>query len=63
LIFHEPKWWHHLPAVPEKMPGCDQANRSCIALPYFTREVPELVDQYATAFEKVWAHRDEVGKA
>jgi hypothetical protein len=24
--------------------------------------VPELVDQYAKAFEKVWAHRQELGK-
>jgi perosamine synthetase len=60
-IFHEAKWWHHLPAMPGKLPGCDQANRTCIALPYFTREAPELVDQYVKAFEKVWAHRDELG--
>ena len=33
-----------------------------LALPYFTSEVPELVEQYAKAFEKVWAHRGEVGK-
>jgi hypothetical protein len=25
-------------------------------------EVPEVVDQYAKAFEKVWAHRKELGK-
>ncbi len=63
-IFHESKWsWHHLPAVPKKMPGCDQANRSAISLPYFTSAVPELVEQYAQAFEKVWAHRNELGKA
>ena len=63
VIFHEPKWWHHLPTVPDKLPGCDQANRSCIALPYFTQDAPELVEQYVKAFEKVWAHREELGKA
>jgi len=61
-IFHEAKWWHHLPAQPGKLPGCDQANRSCTALPYFTREAPELVDQYVKAFEKVWAHRSALAK-
>jgi hypothetical protein len=24
--------------------------------------VPELVEQYVKAFEKVWAHRDSLGK-
>jgi len=62
-IFHEAHWWHHLPAVPDEVPGCDRANRTCISLPYFTREVPELVDQYVKAFEKVWSHRREVAKA
>ena len=42
------------------MPGCDEANRTAISLPYFTSEPPELVDQYAKAFEKVWAHRKEL---
>ena len=62
VIFHEAKWWHHLPAVPDKLPGSDQANRSAMSLPYFTSEAPELVDQYAKAFEKVWAHRKQLGK-
>jgi perosamine synthetase len=60
VIFHEEKWWHHLPARPDKMPGCDEANRTAMTLPYFTSEVPELIDQYAKAFEKVWAHRNEL---
>ncbi len=59
-VFHEAKWWHHLPAAAEKMPGCDQANRTVISLPYFTSDAPELVDQYVKAFEKVWAHRKEL---
>jgi len=59
-VFHEAQWWHHLPAMPDKMPGCDEANRTAVSLPYFTSEQPELVDQYAKAFEKVWAHRDQL---
>ena len=62
-IFHEKKWWHHLPAMPGSLPGSGQANRTTIALPYFTSDAPELVDQYVRAFEKVWAHRTELAKA
>ncbi len=61
-IFQEAKWWHHLPAVPDRLPGADQANRTCVSLPYFTSEAPELVDQYVKAFEKVWAHRAALAK-
>ncbi|MBI2925517.1 MAG: hypothetical protein HYY24_07415 [Verrucomicrobia bacterium] len=28
----------------------------------FYEDVPELIEQYAAAFEKVWAHRTEVAK-
>jgi len=61
-LYAEDEWWHHKPVIPE-LPGSDQANATSIALPYFTKEVPELVDQYIKAFEKVWAHRNEIGKA
>ena len=61
-LYAEAKWWHHAPAIPE-LPGSEQANRTEIALPVFTTEQPELVDQYARAFEKVWAHRGKLGKA
>ncbi len=61
-LYQEAKWWHHKPAIPE-LPGSEQANATAMPLPYFTSEVPELVDQYVKAFEKVWAHRDELGKA
>ena len=61
-LYAEAKWWHHTPVIPD-LPGSEQANRTAIALPVFTSEVPELVDQYAKAFEKVWAHRKELGKA
>jgi len=61
-LYREAGWWHHLPAIPE-LPGSEQANATAIPLPYFTSEAPELVEQYAAAFEKVWAHRDEIGNA
>lgn len=59
-IFSETQWWRHQPVLPQEVPGCDEANRTVIRLPYFTSEQPELVDLYARAFEKVWAHRDEL---
>jgi dTDP-4-amino-4,6-dideoxygalactose transaminase len=58
-LYREAKWWHHLPALPE-LPGSEQANATAIRLPYFTSEVPELVEQCARAFEKVWAHRRQL---
>jgi perosamine synthetase len=61
-LYTEPKWWHHLPVIPE-LPGSEQANATAIPLPYFTSDHPELVEQYVQAFEKVWAHRDELGRA
>jgi hypothetical protein len=27
-VFREEKWWHHLPAVPDKVLGCDEINRT-----------------------------------
>jgi len=61
-LYKEAKWWHHKPVIPE-LPGSEKANATAISLPYFTSQVPELVDQYVKAFEKVWAHREELGKA
>ena len=58
-LYAEDEWWHHKPVIPE-LPGSEQANATSIALPYFTKEVPELVDQYIKAFEKVWAHRSQL---
>ncbi|MEN6405471.1 MAG: aminotransferase class I/II-fold pyridoxal phosphate-dependent enzyme [Thermoguttaceae bacterium] len=58
-VYRQSQWWHHLPTIPE-LPGSDTANATSIALPYFTSEHPELVEQYAKAFEKVWAHRKEL---
>ena len=48
--------------IPE-LPGSDKANQWAMSLPYFTSEQPELVEQYVKAFEKVWAHREKLGKA
>lgn len=61
-LYKEARWWHHNPVIPE-LPGSEKANATAMSLPLFTSDVPELVEQYAQAFEKVWAHRDELGKA
>jgi perosamine synthetase len=58
-LYAEEQWWHHRPMIPE-LPGSEQANATAISLPYFTSEQPELVEQYAQAFEKVWAHRKQL---
>jgi dTDP-4-amino-4,6-dideoxygalactose transaminase len=60
-LYRNAEWWHHLPVIPD-LPGSEQANQTAIGLPYFTRPEPELVEQYVKAFEKVWAHRSELGK-
>ncbi|MHB8970567.1 MAG: hypothetical protein ACYC3X_08080 [Pirellulaceae bacterium] len=52
--YHEPQWWHHQPVIADRYPGAEEANRRGISLPYSTKDVPELVDQYIEAFEKVW---------
>ncbi|HOB73977.1 MAG TPA: DegT/DnrJ/EryC1/StrS family aminotransferase [Phycisphaerae bacterium] len=62
-LFQEAKWWHHLPENPGELPGSNQVNKTLIKLPHLTREAPELVDQWVRAFEKVWAHRKQIGKA
>lgn len=61
-VFGESQWWRHMPVLPEEgsIPGCDEANRKAISLPYWTSDQPELVEQYAKAFEKVWAHREKL---
>ncbi|MCC6487952.1 MAG: aminotransferase class I/II-fold pyridoxal phosphate-dependent enzyme [Candidatus Hydrogenedentes bacterium] len=58
-LYAEDEWWHHKPVIPE-LPGSTQANATSIALPYFTKDVPEVCDQYVKAFEKVWAHRADL---
>jgi dTDP-4-amino-4,6-dideoxygalactose transaminase len=61
-LYREAQWWHHAPEVPDELPGCAEVNRTTVRLPLFTAEAAELVDQYAEAFEKVWAHRETVAK-
>ena len=58
--YHEAEWWHHLPIIADRFPGAEEVNRRGLSMPYFTKDVPELVDQYIVAFEKVWAHRKEL---
>lgn len=58
--YHEAQWWHHEPVIAERFPGAEEVNRRGISLPFFTKGVPELIDQYVKAFEKVWAHRTEI---
>lgn len=60
-IYSEAQWWHHKPEVPESLPGCAEVNRKAVVLPLFYEDVPELVEQYAAAFEKVWAQRAKLG--
>ncbi|HUW62278.1 MAG TPA: DegT/DnrJ/EryC1/StrS family aminotransferase [Candidatus Bathyarchaeia archaeon] len=59
-VFNESQWWRHMPVLPDKVPGCDEANKQAISVAYFTSDQPELVEQYGAAFEKVWAHRDSL---
>jgi perosamine synthetase len=62
-IYSEAKWWHHAPTIPPSMPGNAYINGNHIFLPLIYGEAPELIAQYVTAFEKVWAHRTELAKA
>jgi dTDP-4-amino-4,6-dideoxygalactose transaminase len=59
-IYSEAKWWHHLPEIPATMPGTDYVNANHFMLPLFYGEASELNQQYAKAFQKVWAHRKEL---
>jgi perosamine synthetase len=61
-IYSEAKWWHHPPAIPESMPGNEQINATHIFMPIPHGEAAELLDQWVKAFEKAWAHRDELAK-
>jgi dTDP-4-amino-4,6-dideoxygalactose transaminase len=58
--YHEAEWWHHMPIIADHFPGKEEVDRRGLSMPYFTKDAPELVDQYIAAFEKVWAHRKEL---
>jgi perosamine synthetase len=60
-LYHEAEWWHHLPIIADTYPGVEAREKRGMQIPYFTKEMPELTDQYIKAFEKVWAHRKELG--
>ncbi|MBE0660089.1 MAG: DegT/DnrJ/EryC1/StrS family aminotransferase [Bryobacteraceae bacterium] len=62
-IYSEAKWWHHAPKIPEKMPGNAWINSNHIFVPCQYGEAPDLIEQYAKAFEKVWAHRKQLAGA
>jgi dTDP-4-amino-4,6-dideoxygalactose transaminase len=59
-IYSEAKWWHHPPTIPAAMPGNVAVNANHIFLPVVYGDAPELIEQYAKAFEKVWARRMEL---
>jgi dTDP-4-amino-4,6-dideoxygalactose transaminase len=61
-IYAESKWWHHAPAVPEKMPGNQHVNNTHIFLPLFYGDAAEINAQYVAAFQKIWGRRTEVSK-
>jgi dTDP-4-amino-4,6-dideoxygalactose transaminase len=60
-IYSEAKWWHHPPKIPESMLGNAYVNANHVFLPLIYGEAPALIEQYVKAFEKVWAHRAELG--
>jgi perosamine synthetase len=59
-LYAEAKWWRHPVVIPQDLNGTTQVNKQAVNLPIFHGEAAELVEQYATAFEKVWAHRSEL---
>ena len=59
-IYSEAKWWHHLPRIPEAMPGNAYVNANHVFLPNFYGEAREVIEQYTKAFEKIWARRTEL---
>lgn len=59
-IYSEAKWWPHPPVIPASMPGNAWVNANHIFVRCQYGEAPELIEQYARAFEKVWAHRKEL---
>ena len=56
-LYHEAEWWHHMPVIADNFPGVEDRERRGFLVPYFTKEMPELTEQYIKAFQKVWSHR------
>jgi dTDP-4-amino-4,6-dideoxygalactose transaminase len=61
-LYHEARWWHHPPKIPAVLPGCEQANNTHVFISLIYEKMPDLIDQYAAAFEKVWANKDKLAK-
>ncbi len=61
-IYREPQWWHHLPTLPKFLAGCHHVNSRVINIGLVREEAPELVEQYVTAFEKVWSQREKLAR-
>lgn len=61
-VYAEPQWWHHPPQIPKTLPGCEEVNSRVLNVGLFHQEAPELVEQYARAFEKVWANREKLAR-
>ncbi len=61
-IYSEAKWWHHAPQIPDTLPGHVELAKTAMHLPLFYEDAPELIEQYAQAFEKVWAHKEELAR-
>jgi dTDP-4-amino-4,6-dideoxygalactose transaminase len=61
-LYSEAKWWHHPIKIPESLPGTAQVNRTALHLRLYYEDSPELTDQTVKAFEKVWAHKNEVAR-
>jgi perosamine synthetase len=62
-IYSEAKWWHHPPTIPPAMPGNAHVNASHLFLPVWYGDAPAAIEQYARAFEKIWAHRNQLAGA
>jgi len=62
-LYSEAKWWHHPVVIPQDLHGTTQVNAQAVRLPVFHDEASELIEQYAQAFEKVWAQRSKLAKA
>jgi dTDP-4-amino-4,6-dideoxygalactose transaminase len=56
-LYSETKWWHHPVVIPDDLHGTTEVNRLAARLPVFHAAAEELLEQYAQAFEKVWANR------
>ncbi|MBI5767983.1 MAG: DegT/DnrJ/EryC1/StrS family aminotransferase [Verrucomicrobia bacterium] len=62
-IYSEAKWWHHPPQIPASMPGNAYVNANHLFVPIPYQDAPDVIEQYAKAFEKVWANRGKLAGA